>query len=205
MTNRNTLSRLALFAVVALLVVACPSFAMANEPTGGEPSIFDLPDRWDLSIYTLVVFGILFFLLSKFAWPQIRTGMKAREDAILNARDEAVNAKKEAEAIRADLQLKMAQAQDEVKGIIEEARRDAAKLRSVERETGVKEAASERDRAKREIETAKDQALSEIYQKSVQLAALMSSKALRREMTSADHSRLIDESLAELKAGVGKN
>ena len=129
MMNRNTLSRLALFVVVALLVVACPSFALANEPAGGEPSIFDLPDRWDLSIYTLIVFGILFFVMSKFAWPQIRMGMKAREDTILNARDEAINAKKEAEAIRADLQLKMAQAQDEVKGIIEEARRDAAKLR----------------------------------------------------------------------------
>jgi F0F1-type ATP synthase membrane subunit b/b' len=29
---------------------------------------------------------------------------------------------------------------------------------------------------------------------------LMSEKALRREVSSADHSRLLDESLAELKA-----
>lgn len=174
----------------------------AGAHTAGKPTIFDLPDRWDLSIYTLVVFVLLFAILSIYAWPAIMNGMKAREQAILTARDEAQAAQREAEAIRADLQARLAAAQGEVRAMIEEARRDADALRASEREAGVRDAAAERDRARREIEAAKEQALSEIYQKSVQLASLMSSKAIRRELTAADHGRLLDESLAELAGKV---
>jgi F-type H+-transporting ATPase subunit b len=180
--------------LLMMFVMALP--ALASGPDGG---VFDLPARWDLSIYTLVVFLILLFLMGKFAWPAISAGMKAREDQITSARDEAVNAKKEAEAIRLDLQAKMAKAQDEVKALIEEARKDAEKLRATEREVGVKEAAAERDRAKREIETAKEQAMAELNQHAIKLASLMAGKAIRREVTPADHTRLIEESLSELK------
>ena len=51
---------------------------------------------------------------------------------------------------------------------------------------------------KREIEAARDQALKEIWDKTVQLAALVSTKAIGRVVTEDDHRRLIDESLKEL-------
>ena len=186
--------------LAAFLLCVSPALALANDPAGAEPNVFDLPARWDLSIYTLVVFGLLVFLLGRFAWPAIMKGMKDREAGILAARDEALAAQREAEAIRADLQARLAKAQDDVKAMIEEARQDAAKLRATEREAGVAEAAAERDRAKREIETAKAQALQEIHRTSVTLASLMSTKAIRRELTPADHDRLLNESLAELAA-----
>ncbi|MGL6075724.1 MAG: F0F1 ATP synthase subunit B [Fimbriiglobus sp.] len=178
---------------------ATPVFAAGGERVGG---VFDLPGRWDLSIYTVIVFLILLGLMFKFAWPAITAGMQAREDLITSARDEAIKAKQEAEAIRVELQAKMAKAQDEVKALIEEARKDAEKLRATEREVGVKEAAAERDRAKREIETAKEQAMAELNQHSVKLAAMIAGKAIKREVSPADHTRLIEESLTELQASV---
>lgn len=194
--TRATLS----LAVFAVLLLAAP--AWASEAAGGEPkSIFDLPKRWDLSIYTVVVFLLLLALLSKFAWPPIYQGMKAREEMLSAAKTAAEKAKAEAEALHKQLQAEFASANDKIRLMLEEARRDADELRAKEREVGQREAAAERDRAKREIETAKDQALTEIYQHSVQLASLMSSKAVRRGMTADDHSRLVDEALAELKVG----
>jgi len=195
----------ALLISMTLLVLGTSASAAAGPAPEGLEAVFDLPKRWDLSIYTLIVFCVLLFLMGKFAWPAISAGMKAREDVIVKARDEAIDARKAAEAIRAELAAKMAAAQDEVKGIIEEARRDAVKLKAAERETGVKEAAAERDRAKREIATALEQAKAELYTKSVEIAALISSKAMRREMTAADHARLLDESLAELGTTVAAN
>lgn len=177
------------------LLLASAGFASAD--TGG--GVFDLPARWDLSIYTLVVFMLLLALMYKFAWPSIQAGIQEREDTIVHARDEAVKAKQEAEAIRADLAKKMSQAHDEIKALMDEARKDAEKLRATEREAGQKEAAAERERAIRDIAAAKEQALAELHQRSVQLAALMAGKAIRREVTVADHGRLIEESLAELK------
>ena len=183
-------------ALLTLLLVAGP--ASANESGG----VFDLPARWDLSLYTLVVFLILLVLMAKYAWPAITSGIQAREDLIVQVRDEAMLARKEAEGIRAELAVKMGQAHNEIKALMDEARKDAEKLRVTEREVGQKEAAAERERAVREIEAAKGQAIAELYQRSVQLASLMAGKAIRREVNPGDHARLIDESLAELKTSV---
>jgi len=183
-------------ALLTLLLVAGP--ASATESGG----VFDLPARWDLSIYTLIVFLILLAIAAKFAWPAITAGIQAREDLIVQVRDEAMLARKEAEGIRAELAAKMGQAQDEIKALLDEARKDAERLRATEREIGQKEAAAERERAVREIEAAKGQAIAELYQRSVQLASLMAGKAIRREINPGDHARLIEESLAELKVRV---
>ena len=207
LTRKPVLAALAAFLVLALFPAAGfaadpahpePAAAGHAEPAAGakpaEPNVFDLPARWDLSIYTLVVFVLLFFILARFAWPAIMQGMRAREQGIIDARDQAIAAQREAEAIRTDLQARLAKAHDDVRALLEEARKDAEKLR-----------ATERERATREINAARDAALQEIYQKSVQLASLMSSKAIRRELTPADHSRLVDESLAELAGKPGVN
>lgn len=192
------IARYALFTLLMLVATAAPALAedAVAKPAGG---VFDLPNRWDLSIYTLAVFGILLLLLGKFAWPSIMSGIQAREDLILHARDEAIKASKEAEAIRTELAAKMASAQGEIRAMMEEARKDAEKLRATEREAGLKEAAAERERAVRDIQSAKEQAMAELQQRSVQLAALMAGKAIRREVSVGDHARLIEESLAELQ------
>jgi F-type H+-transporting ATPase subunit b len=156
-------------------------------------------ERYDLGIFTLIVFGLLCAILFKFAWPKISEGLAKREANIAAVRDEAVKAKQDAEETRAKLQADLASAQDRIRAMMDEARRDADALRAKEREAGVKEAAAERDRAKREIESAKDAALADIYQQAVELATKLSSKTLARTVTADDHKRLLDESLAELK------
>jgi F-type H+-transporting ATPase subunit b len=189
-------------ALVTLVVVADPALAAAAH---GEPkqegglSFLDL-QRYDLGIFTLIVFGLLCLILSYTAWPKIREGLAKREADIFNARDEALKAKKEAEDLRAELKAAHAKAQDEIKALLEEARRDAAALRATEKQAGVKDAAAERDRAKREISAAKDAALSEIYETAVGLATNLSAKTLGRSITADDHRKLLDESLAELSA-----
>ncbi len=187
-------------ALVALVAVADPALAAAAHGEAqqeGGLSFLDL-QRYDLGIFTLIVFGLLCLILSSTAWPKIREGLAKREADIFNARDEALKAKKEAEDLRAELKAAQAKAHDEIKALLEEARRDAAALRATEKEAGVKDAAAERERAKREISAAKDAALSEIYEKAVGLATNLSAKTLGRSITADDHRKLLDESLAEL-------
>ena len=62
------------------------------------------------------------------------------------------------------------------------------------------ELASMRDKARSEIESAKKQALAEIYAESVNLGTIIAGKILQREVTASDQQRLMDESLAEMKA-----
>src|SRR5947209_7009735 len=199
------IERLRGWLTAAAVVLLVPAVAFAQEH-GGEGHAENKADfidihRYDLGIYTLLVFGILFVILAKYAWGPFIEGLRKREEGLLAIRDEAVRTRQEAEGIRAKLQAEFAAANDKIRAMLEEARRDADDLRAKEREAGAKDAAAERDRAKREIDAAKDAALQEIYQQSVQLAALMSSKAIGRHMTPDDHSRLVEEALAELKDG----
>ena len=176
--------------------------AAADHGHKGGPLDFTGFKRYDLGLYTLIVFGLLFFVLMKFAWPNISAGLKKREAAIAGARDEAAKAKAEAEELRVKLQKDFAEAQDKIRAMLDEARRDSEALRVSERETGAKEAQAERDRARKEIQSEKDAVLQEIYQQAVQLASLMSSKTIRRQLSADDHRKLLDESLAEIKTKI---
>ena len=67
-----------------------------------DPTAFiDFPKRWDLTIYTLVVFLLLFLILYKFAWPNISAGLQKREEMLSAVKDAAEKAKREAEAAAA--------------------------------------------------------------------------------------------------------
>src|SRR5207302_2744196 len=135
-----------------------------------------------LALYTLVVFGLVLLVLGKFAFPHIIAGLKKREGLIAQAKEDAIAAQNAAEEMRKKLADEFAAANDKIRLLIEEARRDADALRIKERELGQKDAATERERAKREIEAAKDAALQEIYQKTVELATMISTKAVRKTM-----------------------
>jgi F-type H+-transporting ATPase subunit b len=199
-------------AALAVLAVASSTGLAAGDahktghtgPIEGGVGFFDIK-RYDLGIYTLLIFGLLFLILAKFAWGPFNEGLAKREATIREARDEALKVKADTEKLQKELKAEFAAASDKIRAMMDEARKDADVLRAKEREVGVKEAAAERERAKREIDVAKDQALDEIYKKSVEVAALISSKAIRRNMTAADHSRLIDEALSDLKTSVSRN
>jgi F-type H+-transporting ATPase subunit b len=156
--------------------------------------------RYDLGIYTLIVFGILMFILSRYAWPHIREGLDKREVNIRSALDQARQGQAEATALLAAAKRQMDEGAAQVKAMLDEARRDADVLRAGEREAAARDIAAEKDRAKREIAAEKDAILKDVYDQSVKLAALMSEKALRRSVSADDHRRLLDESLAELRS-----
>jgi len=191
--------------LVLAIVFACAGDVFANEPAGEgkkDPTSFIDIKRWDLGIWTLAVFGLLFFILRKYAWGPIIAGLDSREQVILQARAEAEQVKAEAQKLHLELQAKLATANNEIRSMLDEARRDADQLRSTERAAGQADAQAERDRAKKEIAVARDQALQEIWTQAVQLATLISSKTIKRELSADDHRRLLDEALSELGSTV---
>ena len=154
---------------------------------------------WDLGLWTLIVFLLLYFILKKMAWGPILQGLRKREETIRGARDEALHAQEEAQKIRAQLQAQMDRAQETVRQIHEEARRRAQQNTEEMIAKARTEIQGERERLRREIETARDQALQELWNQTAQLATVVSAKAIRRQLTPDDHRRLVDEALAELR------
>lgn len=214
-TNLGRLLLIVALAVYALtldhskLLAAAPKHDASHEHSttsehggGGEGDrlAFTGYKRYDLGIYTLLVFGILLFILSKYAWPHIKQGLEKREAMIRSAHEDAKQDRINAEAKLVEAKRQLDQAAAKAKEILDEARKAADVLHANEKEVGIKEAEARKQQAEREIAAMKDTLLKDVYDKAVQLATLMSEKALRREVSSADHSRLLDESLAELRA-----
>jgi F-type H+-transporting ATPase subunit b len=201
----------------ALFVKDGDNFRPANETelkaagVSGEPGHgggggleFTGLKRYDLGIYTLIVFGLMMFVLSKYAWPPIKAGLEKREANIRGALDDARKEREEAKVTLSEAKKHLDEAALKAKGIVDDARKDAEALKANEREVGIKDAQAERERARRETAADAEAKEKEIQASVVKLATLIAEKALRRSVTIEDHAKLLDESIAELKSAANK-
>lgn len=184
-------------AVAAVLLV--PALATAADKPAGAVNVLE-PNLVN-SIVTVVVFGALLAILYFAAWGPIMKGLQAREEAQFQALADAKKAKDEVAAVRAELEAEKKKAAEEARAILEEARRDAEALKVAEREVGQRDAQAERERAKRDTATERDAALKDVQTQAVELAVLIASKALRQKVSIAAQEALVNEAIAELKAG----
>lgn len=79
------------------------------------------PD-FGLLFWMTLAFGIVFFILAKFAFPVISEMLKKREDEINNALEKAQRTHKEMEQLQADNEIIMAKAREEKDKMLLEAR-----------------------------------------------------------------------------------
>lgn len=183
---------------VVLLAAASVGFASAADaPDAHKPSPFE--GTLDLAIWTWVVFLLLFFVLRKYAWKPMLEGLQQREANIHQAMDEARKAREEAENLRVHLKHEMDQVNDKIRTLLEEAHRDGESTKAQKVAEAEAEIRTERERTLRDIQTARDQALQDLWSRTADLAAMVSTKAIRRQLTADDHRLLVDEALTELR------
>ncbi len=161
--------------------------------------------KTDLAIWTLVVFGVLFLVLRKFAWGPISEALDQREKGISDNIAAAQKAHDDAKQLLADYDQKLSSAQAEVRAILDEARRDAEHTQQEILAKARAEAAAEVARGKREIESAASQAMSELAQTSADLAVNLAGKIVRAQLSPADHAQLIDDALGEFSRRAPSN
>lgn len=185
-------------AVVALAAAAAPVAALAAEAEGGAWN--PLQGDFGNFVWTVVVLLVVFWVLSKYAWGPILSGLQGREDFIKASLEQAKGERDEARVLLGEYEAKLARAREEIEAMIDEARRDAASLRTREESAAKSEARQILDRARREIEIAKDTAIADLYARATDLTTLAASRILERELTAADHERLVAESIAAVES-----
>lgn len=170
----------------------------SDDPHATDPLSIDK----DLGFWTLIVFVVLLFVLKKFAWGPILDGLDKREGKIADDIARAESNRLESQKLLADYETKLAKAHEEVKAIVEEARRDAETTKADILAKAKADAAAEMARAKHEVEVARDQALQQLAQTSANLAVDLAGKIVQAKLNPADHSKLIADSLAKLPASL---
>ena len=152
----------------------------------------------DLAWWTLVVFGVLFFILSKFAWPVISAALVEREKRVEDNIAQAEAKHEEAKQLLAEHEARLAGTADEVRALLEEARRDAEHTKAHILEDAKKAADAERDRAIRDVQRATDHAMKGLAETSANLAVDLAEKVVRQTITPEQQSVLVRDALDKL-------
>lgn len=171
------------------------------------PSLTDPSEaRADLAIYTFCVFVLLLAILWKFAWGPIAAGLDRREKGIADNIAAAEEAAEEARRLTSQYEAKLAAAADEVRQLLDEARRDAEHTKQSILEEARDAAGKERDRTLREIESAKQSALKELADTSADLAVSLAGKIVKAKLSTEEHSQLVRDAVSQLaSANPSKN
>ncbi|PWT84583.1 MAG: ATP synthase F0 subunit B [Blastocatellia bacterium] len=184
-----------LLAVGFLTLVALPVHA-AEEPAGG---LSPFAGNVGNAIWTLAIFLIVVIVLGKFAWGPVLTLLRQREDFIQRSLSEAKRNRDEAEARLKEYGAKLRSAQAEAVSIIDQARRDAERLREELRTRAQTEADTLVRNAERQIQLETSRALQQIRHEAADLSIMIASKLIQRNLSKEDNEKLINDALSQIE------
>jgi F-type H+-transporting ATPase subunit b len=158
--------------------------------------------RLGLMVWTIVCFGITFFVLKRYAFGYIQKAIDERRQRIRRSLEEADKARDEARRLLQEHRALIGQARGQSEEILAEARRVAESMaRRVKDET---EADRQRrlEETKRQIEAETHRALQQIRAEVAELTLVATSKVTGKVLDDADHKRLIDDAIKDLDFSV---
>jgi len=153
-----------------------------------------------LLFWMLVMFGIVLWVLKKFAWKPILNALRDREMSIQDALLSAENARKEMEELKAGNELLLAEARLERDRILKEGKDMKVQMISQAKEEAFEEAKKIVQAAKEDIEQEKNAAILDIKVKVTELSVVIAEKILREKLgDSEEQKQLIDKLMNEIK------
>jgi len=151
-----------------------------------------------LIIWTLVVFGILLFVLWRWGFPVLVKSVEERERRIQKQLADAEKANAEAQRLLEEHRKQIAAARNEAAEILAKAKAVSQK----ERETLLAKAREEYDallsRARKDIDTEKEKAILALRREAVELSIAAASRVIEANLDTEANRRLVTEFLESL-------
>lgn len=186
----------------AFLVVLLAAPALAAEGAHGEETNIFNADIGNF-IFTLIIFGLVIWILGKFAWRPLLNVLNEREKTIRDSIEQAREERAQAERLLADYKAQLDKARVDANAIVAEGRRDAEVVARRLQDGARQEADEMIQRARREIQLATDTARKQLHDEASNLAVQVAGKLIRKELSPQDHRALVDESLKEMESSGG--
>ncbi|WP_320670353.1 F0F1 ATP synthase subunit B [Patulibacter defluvii] len=169
--------------------------AEGGEDTGGS---FLVQPGIGLMVWTLLVFVIAMFLLSKLAFPKIAEALDERQRKITESIDAAERGRKEAEELAAEYREQLQKARAESEEIISRARRSADLHESESKDAAKKQREEILEQAKRDSEAEARRVVGELRSDVASLIVDATAKVTRKTLTADEQNRLLDDALGEI-------
>jgi F-type H+-transporting ATPase subunit b len=151
-----------------------------------------------LIFWEVISFGILLFVLYKYAFPGILSVLEEREKKIKDSLDQAEHHRSEAERRLKEYEAKLNAAGKEAEAILAAAKERAQRLLDENEQRLTAEAERIKGDATREIDQERRKALQDIRTQTTELALMVAEKVVQRSLTEADHKKFADEALEAL-------
>jgi len=151
-----------------------------------------------LMIWTLICFGITFFVLRKFAFGPIQKTIDERRERIRSSVQEAEHARAEARRLLEEHKQLIGQAKNEAGEILAEAR----KVADSQRERARDEVEADRQRrledTRKQIDAETVRALEQIRSEVAELTLAATAKVTGKVLDRDDHRKLIEDAIGDL-------
>jgi F-type H+-transporting ATPase subunit b len=149
--------------------------------------------------WSVLIFGLFFLILAKFAWKPILTAIKARDEMIKGSLEAAEKAREDMKKLQADNEAILRKAREERENILKDGREARDKMINEAKDKASEEAERLIEKARQGIEREKDKALSEIHDQVAFLSVEIASKLLGEKLKESEkQNKLIDNYLKEI-------
>ncbi|MDP4221050.1 MAG: F0F1 ATP synthase subunit B [Bacteroidota bacterium] len=151
-----------------------------------------------LSIWTLIIFGLLLVLLSKIAWKPILASLKRREEAIADSLSKAEQARADAEKLIAETERQRRLNEEQLHKQLREGKEYAERMRAELAASAQAEAKKMLEQAKSQIERDTQTAITQLRNEAADLAIAAAGKLLDESMTDDKHRKVVEKFISEL-------
>lgn len=185
----------------ALSISAAPLLAQEHGEAAGPVNL--LEPKAGLMFWTLIVFVILFVVLSKYAFKPLFESVEAREAALEEAIEGAKRDRAEAADLLAQQKSLLEAGRADAQKFIADSRAVAEKMRA-DMLAGTKAQQEEMlDAARRSIEGEKLSAIAQMRAESVDLAIAGASRVIEQNLDNTNNRRIVEQFLGTLDGAKG--
>ncbi len=182
---------------------ARPLLAQEGGEHGAGGAVNLLEPHAGLMAWTLIIFVLLLFVLSRYAFKPITAAVEARERALEDALEGAKRDRAEASRLLEEARAALDGTRAEAQQFLLQARSAADKLKADQLEQTRLQQQELLERARRDIDAERLRAIADLRREAVDLALAGATKVLGRNLDDAGNRRLVEEFLATVPPAAG--
>ncbi|MFD0714902.1 F0F1 ATP synthase subunit B [Paenibacillus sp. GCM10027626] len=154
--------------------------------------------HWESTVYALIAFGILYWLLSKYAFGPLFGIMEKRRQLVLEQMNTAETSRKNAEQHLEEQKQALQQARKEAYDIIEQAKLTSTKQADEIVATAKAEANRLKENAVQDIASEKNKAIAALRSEVSGISVQIASKIIEKQIDEKSQEQLVDQYLKEV-------
>lgn len=156
-------------------------------------------------LVSLVQFLVLYWLLRRFLWGPVTRALAARAERIREGLDLAEQAKRDRERLKQEVEELLARARSDAAAIADRMTKAAEDAAAAIRGEAKAEADRIRERGQADAQRLHDQALAQLRGEVASMVVLAAGRILGREVSPDQHRGLVERSLDEAGADLGRS